>query len=209
MLLLDCTIDGVHVEANGSIGNGDIFDPETVEIKKDDVVTESFGQTWSGIDIDTRQAFSDLVCAYVNDNKNFKFSHVCDKIVQYKDEFQSFTHTVDDRKFPDMVVNSFGDRSQLHIILQDKESGHASGYYFDDSGVIMTRQDGSVATDIEAFAVNSLIEAIENDTANVVYISDDAKRWLNDEYDIDLDAKKPKKNVGRGKNGRQDGSVGR
>lgn len=191
MVLFDCEIDGAHIEAIGDYGHGleftdDIFDPVSLEIHKDGVKTENFGQTWIGMDLDSYAVLGYLVSVYVNDQTDVKFNQVCEEIKAYKENNQTYTHTVDGRKIPDMVVTPLGQTAKLHVLTKTKDGKDAFGYYFSDDLACVTRMNGSIATDIEEFATNSLVEDLEDDKVNVLYISDEAKQWLKDDFELDL-----------------------
>ncbi len=191
MVLFDCEIDGHRYEAIGDYvadmdDSVNIFDPVELEIRKDGEKTDDFGQTWVGMDIDSYAALGYLISAYVNDETNVKFNQVNVEIELFKKNHQNYTHTVNGRQIPDMIVTPLGNVGDLHVLTKTKDGKDAFGYYFGDEVSCVTRMDGSIATDIEEFATNSLVEDLEDDKVNVLYISDEAKQWLKDDFDLDL-----------------------
>ncbi len=191
MVLLDCEINGANYALIGDYGLGkefvdDIFDPLSVEVYKDYSLTMYFGQTWIGLDLDNYDALGYLISAYVNDQTDVKFNQVCEEIKAYKENNQTYTHTVNGRKIPNMIVTPKGNIGALHVLTQTKDGKDAFGYYFSDDVSCVTRMDGSIATDIKEFAINSLVEDLEDNKVNVLYISDEAKQWLKDDFELDL-----------------------
>ena len=169
------------LEGNLTIDDIDVF--YDVKATKNGKPENIFGETFVGHKIDAYDLLSAGIAAYFNDNQNVEFTYVCDTIKNLKKNSQTFTYSVGERKFPDFVISPNGQLHKLTAITQSSD-GLGNAYYHElykgeltDESVIMTRYDGSVASDIEPIATCALIQsALEGD--KFIYVESMTKDWL-------------------------------
>ena len=181
-----------------SVDDIDVFD--NVEVFKNNEIETQFGETFSGNVIDSYDLLFAIIAAYFNDDTTIEYVYICDEIKALKDNNQTFTYKVGDRQIPDYVLSPSGNLHIINAITVDaKEQGNvfytmldklADGRVFRSAdSVVMTRLDGSVATDVEFFMTNALIGAACNNDI-FIYVDDETKTWL--EERLEEEGREPK-----------------
>lgn len=185
---------------NGTVGEPLAFpggyDVKGITVNGVEVI--NFGTTWSGIEIDRDMCFGILAAAYINDDSTVEVQDVCNELKSVKDFVQSYTHTVErsdgtERKIPNVVITPDGGITKLCAIARDTFYRTVSCFYAGGESCIVTREDGSVATDIEAIMMDALVDSAEND--EVIFMDDCMKEWLAEEYGVDVDSIEDRKYV--------------
>lgn len=147
--------------------NADVFDPAELDyVMRNGSQMESFGETWAGSALDANYVLGRAIASYVNDDLSVEIVEVCDQIRDYKAQIQSYSHEVEGRKVPDVVVTPLGETADLVAISQ-------TGAYYVNEGsniFIATRTDGSLATNYEAFFESALAEDFDN--GQMIFMTD-------------------------------------
>lgn len=185
--LIEFVVNGGVYTINGSYGDeltGIPFSPENIDsVELNGEQVNNFGETWVGTAIDEYEFLAMAVSNYFNDNQSIDFIEVCDEIKNFKDEHQSYSYELDGRKIPDIVITSSGSVCELVAFSR------SCAYYYDEDAMedaiasIVTREDGSVATNIEKSFMLSLMEEYEK--SQLIYMTEDVKAFLSGDFNED------------------------
>lgn len=184
-------------EQKAYVVNGVVNDPLSfpdgyavtgVTVNGEDV--NNFGTTWSGVEITQDMCFSILAAAFVNDDTTVDVQYACDALKSFKDSVQSYTYTVacsqgKERRIPNVVVTPNGEITNLCAVTRDFFYRSLSCFYVGGETCLVTREDGTVATDIEEIMTSAMIDCAEKD--EIIFLHDSTRYGLAEEYDIDVD----------------------
>lgn len=165
-------------EVFGNINPKDLYNPEILKIKKNGEVFTDFGSTWAGRNRDEYDELGAIISAYVSDNDAIEASFVCDELIEYKKNVQSYTHAYGGKLVPDVVLtpSGEGDRASLVAI-----SEHNRYYTNEDLEIfIVTNHNGEVLTDYENFFTTALVQDWEQKKFS--YIKPELEQWLKENY---------------------------
>ena len=152
-----------------------------VEVYKDGKPIENLGESFNGHHFDAKEAAQSVIRAFINGDKSLEYKQIITYISNYSDEFFEKNNKLrEEYKSQDGKTHSrwipmkyFGNSGILPLQLVDAD-GHA--YYSNSDEFIVTRADGSLATDYEFLYENSLLEALEK--GDCKYKSEEIRAYL-------------------------------
>lgn len=139
---------------------------EEPEVYKDNELIADFGTDFSGQHhFDAEEAALSIIKAYINNDKTYEYSNVLLYIQNFVDDFvensniqAKYTSENGSEHFRWIPAKYFGEYDFLPLELVDAAG---CAYYTDGAEFIITRADGSLATDYEFFYENALLDALE------------------------------------------------
>ncbi len=169
MLLIKCVKEDVEYSVYGkSISicpdQPELITIEEPEIYKGNELITDFGENFQGHHFDAEEAALSIVKAYINNDKSHEYSHVIPYIQNFVDGFvesgnlQTKYTSEDGSEHSRWIPLKYFGENILPLQLVDADG---CVYYSDGDEFIITRADGSLATDYEFLYENSLIEALE------------------------------------------------
>ena len=191
MKLIESVVRGNNYTVYGEIKDGDLLDERAVDVKraeKNRKEMDTFGETWSGIPLRASDLFNSLLAAYINDDVTVEFLYVDKKIESFRKSIQSYTYSVYNRQIPNIVITPERKKCRLAVAVKNPTEEEGYAYYFGEESeeCILTRLDGTVATDMDCFLIGALVDDVEKN--EIVYIDDDTKKWLIEEYGVNIPA---------------------
>ncbi|MBQ6416312.1 MAG: hypothetical protein IJJ65_08705 [Butyrivibrio sp.] len=150
-----------------------------LRVYKDGILEMDFGENFVGHHFDADEAAQAVIKAYINNDKSHEYSHVIPYIQNFVDEFigsgglqAKYTSEDGSEHSRWIPTKYFGEHDFLPLQLVDADG---CSYYSDGEEFVVTRADGSLATDYEFLYENSLLEALEK--GNCKYMSEDVKAY--------------------------------
>ena len=144
--------------ASVEVGNTGISceDPIVLENGKE----IEYGENFQGYSFSADDAAESLLRAFINNDTSVVFdeSSIPDNVREFKKNLMASTITAGDLQVPSHYLSYRG--------VLDLEAVDAMGckYYSDGDEFVLTRPDGSIATDMEVFYANALTECVEAGT---------------------------------------------
>ena len=151
------------------------------EVYKDGKPEEDLGESFDGHHFDAEEATQSVIRAYINNDRSMRSRQVLAYISNFLEEFfEKNIHLREEYKSLDGKTHSrwipmkyFGSSGILPLQIVDADG---CAYYSDGDEFVVTRKDGSLATDYEFLYENSMTEALEE--GNCKYMSDEIKAYL-------------------------------
>ena len=162
------TVYGTNLILNSNPNGDDSVKLDNIEIYKNGELITDFGVSFVGLHEYTKEeAATSLILAYINKDNSFD-SWACEILGEFAFEFarHSMLITPSDIRWVPKKYLTIEHVLNLQLVTKD-------GFAFYDNGdeYVMTRPDGSVATDMEVFYGNAFAEAIEDN--NYLFVTDE------------------------------------
>lgn len=173
-LLISANYKDNHFDVYGELDNTGEYtptEPINVEVLVNGEKEEEFGETFVGHKLNSEDVAEQLICAYMNNDKNIVVSEISKQIENYKTENQKVVNGIEQNFFA-----TFGKIVPL-VAYTDKNA-----YYIcaeEEKFIVTEREENTIITDYENFFLSALVEDFK---ANVLkYNDEDFKEWL-EEY---------------------------
>lgn len=148
-----------------SLQSPDIITLNDIEVYDNGQLLDDFGENFSGHRFTAEDAAKSLILAYVNNDKSVCIQQVCVKLVNFKHKLaKDCKNPCGERDVPSKYLTTNG-VLELQLIAKD-----GCAFYTDGDEFIMTRPDGSLATDMEIFYDSAFYEAYES--GEYMYVAD-------------------------------------
>lgn len=162
------------------------FDADNVVVLCDGKEQSGFGESFAGYAYTKEDALLAMILAYVNNDTSYDFISVPDEIKKIRQGFFKKQDTVNGRDIPEQFISFNLEVCDVKMITKD---GRAA--YIGTEETIMTYPDGSVATDMENFFIEGVIDMYQ--TGDIIFIDPDFEFYLEENYlEDDLESVKIK-----------------
>lgn len=140
-----------------------ITDPKVILDGQIEMTDTDCGQNFIGHAFNIQEVASSIIRAFINNDMSFKYKDVIPYITNFRDTFSKNievkgTFSDDEKGQVRIVPNKYlcqDGAIELQVIDKDGFS-----YYSDDDRFALIRPDGSLATDMESFYWDSMVEAL-------------------------------------------------
>ena len=157
---------------------GESCDADDVEVTCNGKVTTSFGESFAGHVYDSADVLQAAIIAYINNDTTYQFIAVPDEVKYIKKSFSKTALKANGRDIPEKVLTAYMSPCELQMVTKSGQAAYAG---INDDSCILTYPDGSVATDMENFFMEGVLDLYKEE--EIVYISSGFKSYLEELLD--------------------------